>query len=76
MRGMLRKLFIAPVSSAVRITRVGLFAPHFSSAAAACLVEGVSKTEASRTAMLPRSPWTESAERIARRRALRFTLTV
>ena len=46
------------------------------SAAAACLVEGSPKAEASRTATLPRSPWTESAERIARRRALRFTLTV
>ena len=73
---MLRKLFIAPVSSAVRTIRVGLLAPHLASAAAACLVDGVSKAEASRTATLPRSAWTERAERIARRRALRLTLTV
>ena len=40
------------------------------------LVEGVSKAAASSTATLPRSAWTESAERIALRRALRLTLTV
>ena len=73
---MLRKLFIAPVSSAVRTIRTGFFAPHFASAAAADLVDGVSKSDASRTATEPRSAWTERAERIARRRALRFTLTV
>ena len=75
-RGKLRKLFIAPVSSAVRTTRIGFLAPHLASAWAAVLVEGVSKLEASRTATESRSAWTESAERIARRRALRLTLTV
>ena len=76
MRGMLRKLFIAPVSSAVRTIRIGPLAPHLASASAAVLVEGVSKLEASRTATESRSAWTERAERIARRRALRLTLTV
>ncbi len=51
-------------------------APHLASACAAALVEGVSKADASRTATESRSAWTEKAERIARRRALRLTLTV
>src|SRR5262249_52605961 len=75
-RGMLRKLFIAPVSSAVTMTRTVLSAPHFASALEAALVDGVSYAEASRTATEPRSAWTDRADRIARRRALRFTLTV
>ena len=73
---MLRKLFSAPVSSPPNTIRVERFAPHFSSASAALLVEGVSKADASSTATLPRSAWTESAARIALRRALRLTLTV
>ncbi len=75
-RWMLRKLFSAPVSSPSITISVERFAPHFSRASAALLVEGVSKAEASRIATLPRSAWTESAERIALRRALRLTLTV
>ena len=39
-RAMLRKLLSAPVSSASRTTSVGRFAPHFSSACAAALVDG------------------------------------
>ena len=73
---MLRKLFRAPTSSASRTTSVGRVAPHFSSACGGRLVEGVSKVDGSSTATLSRSAWTESAERIALRRALRLTLTV
>src|SRR5262249_5436475 len=75
-RSRVRKLLAAPVSSASRTISEGPFAPHFSSAWAASLVEGVSKAEASRTPTEPRSACTERAERIARRRALRLTLTV
>ena len=40
------------------------------------LFEGASKAPASRTATESRSAWTERAERRARRRALRLTLTL
>src|SRR6201999_1649685 len=65
MRGMLRKLFITVVSSAVRIRTVGLLAPHLAIAPAAVLVDGASNFEASSTATEPRSACTERAERIA-----------
>src|SRR5215211_1394467 len=44
--------------------------------AAAALVEGVSKLDGSSAAIVPRSAWSDRAARSARRRALRFTLTV
>ena len=76
-RGMLRKLFSsAGLLGVDDDERRAPWRPTCRAARAAFFVAGSSNAAASRTAIVPRSAWTESAPRSARRRALRLTLTM
>src|SRR5919204_1605993 len=75
-RARLRNDSATRTCSSVRTTRTEPPPDQSARSCAACLVDGVSKPDGSRIAIVPRSAWTESALRSAARRSLRLTLNV